>query len=378
MVLGLMILIKPHAVFLVPGVAAFLFLKRKQTSTFLTLFLFSITLLFARIGLGVYLAGNNSLSFSGSLYNQIAETTLREQILSINFLQALMSNISGHFFVISVVFGLGIQIIANANPFRFETLKNNDFLFLSTTLLLPLILVSAAFSALTPNLGLYESYFRISSRYYAFALPLVLIQFFCDGKIQRKKISGLLNGTFLVFLVAPLATGIFYRFEPVLTDNPELAFLRSSNVFGYILISIAIALSLLFFHYSKEVTRIYLYVYLPLIFSLIFLNSTQIIQANKVQNPYDAAGQITRQLFDNSDYNQIQVIGDSTAGSFNYLFQTDSIEPLWITREQGSLIQNSDINQGRNVLFLIGAYQVEFTYEHKVLRDGYSIYWLGN
>lgn len=374
--LGFMILVKPHAAFLIPGILLFLLMRRKTSHVLLVVFLVSASLLVVRIGLGFYFAGVNSLSFSGSLYNQIAETSLQEKIFSTNFIKAFLVNLSGHLFIVSTIYGLGLLTIANKNRLRIVNLKNDEFLYLAVAILLPLILISTMFSALTVNLGPYESYFRISSRYYAFALPLLLIQVFNqkDKNIQKPTIMA--TCVFFALMIAPFIDSNFFKFQPVLTDNPELTFFVSSHFSAYCILTALIVMLILFFKYPKKMNSAYLNLYLPLVFVLIFLNSMQVLQANKLQNPYDAAGVTTKQLFKISEFNQIQVVGESVSGAFNYLFQVDSLEPRWIEKAQGSSIQEVDIEKGKNILILVGDYRVDFTYNFKLNQSGYSIFWL--
>jgi hypothetical protein len=181
---------------------------------------------------------------------------------------------------------------------------------------------------------------------------------------------------FFALMIAPFIDSNFFKFQPVLTDNPELTFFVSSHFSAYSILTALIIMMILFFKYPKKMNAAYLNLYLPLVFVLIFLNSMQVLQTNKLQNPYDAAGVTTKQLFKISEFNQIQVVGESVSGAFNYLFQVDSLEPRWIEKAQGSSIRELDIEKGKNILILVGNYRVDFAFNFKLDRSGYSIFWL--
>ena len=374
--LGLMVLVKPHAAFLIPGIILFLLLRKKSTHILSIVFLVSVSLLVVRIGLGFYFAGVTSLSFSGSFYNQVVETSLQEKFFTSNFMKAFFVNLSGHLFILSTIFGLGLLTVANKNKLRLVNLKNGEYLFFIVTLLVPLILISTMFSTLTLNFGPYESYFRINSRYYAFALPLLLIQFFSQKDENLQKPTFIPSCVFLAFLLVPFIVGSFQNFQPVLTDNPELTFFVSSHLLAYVIVAASLLMLILYFRIPKKINKIYLLLYLPFVFALVFLNSMQALQVNRFQNPYDAAGITTKQLFSVNEFNQIQVVGESVSGAFNYLFRVDSLVPRWIEKSQGSLIRQVDIEKDKKVLILVGNYLVDFTYNFKIEKDGYSIFWL--
>ena len=55
-------------------------------------------------------------------------------------------------------------------------------------------------------------------------------------------------------MIAPFIDSNFYKFQPVLTDNPELTFFVSSRFFAYFILTALIVMLILFFKYPKKIT----------------------------------------------------------------------------------------------------------------------------
>jgi phosphoglycerol transferase len=183
LVLGLMSLIKVHAVFLLPGVCLFLacagqlrgeaaWLRRGMQSAVLA----ALLALAVKFGLGWVLAGETGLSLFGSFYSNTATTTARTSKLAL--LAPAFINGRGHLMALAVLLPLPLAMILHALVSRAARARLDppmkSLLLFSFLMLGSAAGLTVVYTASIRDQGL-DEILRLHLRYYSFVFPLLLM-----------------------------------------------------------------------------------------------------------------------------------------------------------------------------------------------------------
>lgn len=232
-IVGLMALVKVHAVFLVPVVIAFLPLRYfvagagiAWRESLLAIVAFLATASLVRFGLGYLFAGPGGLSLFGQIYGSVAPSTADADRYARLLLPGLIS-LKGHALALAALYAVPLAIV-----FYFPSRRDGEgdasasreirlFTFLVFACLLAM---TTLFSANAAGSNAMESITRLHMRYYNFALPLLLIV--AAGHVSsltRKSIARTLPPAAVVGVLAILAVTMLLRsFTPGIVDSPEL------------------------------------------------------------------------------------------------------------------------------------------------------------
>lgn len=180
--LGLLAMVKVHALFLLPGYLVYLVyctFARRAEGPWLrrALTLVAVALLAmaaARFAVGYLYAGRNGLYLLGTVYANQAQT--RPAVSEL--IKLALFNLQGHLMALALLFGLPLAAAALQCLSRRQRAAaapgSGTLLAYATLTLLALVAVTAIFTAMVSGAGT-ESNLRLHMRYYHFALPLLLI-----------------------------------------------------------------------------------------------------------------------------------------------------------------------------------------------------------
>jgi len=232
-IVGLMALVKVHAVFLVPVIVAFLPLRYfvagpglAWRKSLLAVLAFLATASLVRFGLGYLFAGPAGLSLFGQIYGSVAPSTADADRFTRLLLPGLIS-LKGHALALAALYAVPLAIV-----FYFPSKRDDGggapasreirlFTFLVFACLLAM---TTLFSANAAGSNAMESIARLHMRYYNFALPLLLIVAASHvSSPTRKSLARTLPQAVLFGVLAILAiTTLLSGFTPGIVDSPEL------------------------------------------------------------------------------------------------------------------------------------------------------------
>jgi hypothetical protein len=222
--LGLLSLIKPHALALVLGVGVFFLMRRRRlTERWLSVAILLLCFYAVRVGTGYLLNGTLEYSLSGPTYGGILSLSRFEP-------GPLLLNASGHLASLVLLAGLPLAAVTLAlvrdRPHPDPALQDLMVLALATlaAMLAMTVYFSFAVYLIDPD-G--ERITRLHGRYYAYALPLTILAYV--AMVRRRRESAFLFsniGLLTAALAMALAAYIVARYyDTSIVDYPELGIL---------------------------------------------------------------------------------------------------------------------------------------------------------
>lgn len=311
--LGLMMTIKFHAIFLLTGFCAFVFLCVISRSVQLDgvkatkiAGVAVLTTFLIRFSFGYLAAGEAGLSLTGSFYGNIADSTLDWNKL-FELIPLTLSVAMNHLLALSMLFALPIAtVLAQVTLARgtdttepsLSTTSRLPLLPLVTAMLVVLLGVTSLFSALVTGQTLYELPDRIHMRYYDFLLPLLFIVAAAQLEAPKDAQPRRMRAAFAALLVGALAIYSLvkgmHRFVPNHVDHPDLRGFMAHPAVCIALGCLGLVTLLVWAYRRRKGAQIFVYVFLPLSLLWSSYMVSQIQNARMASDKYDRAGVFSR------------------------------------------------------------------------------------
>lgn len=378
-ILGATALIKPHPIFFVPGVIAYLAYictlqgghwPRRLANAGAA---FIIGLCSVKLVGGYLLAGAPGLTLFGSMYSGAAQSSLSRLADYPQFISYVVLAARGHLLALTFVFAIPLALIvgtlvqrglklgdAQSIPFRLDAVS-----FFTLIVVLNLLCVAALFTASIAGAGVYELPNRLHMRYYNFALPLFYIV--AAGFIAQtgRTIPDTLRYVFGAAMAAIIVFILYDRFgayELNYIDSPEVAGLMHSR-FLFMTFAILLLGSVVFWVIRCQLgLRMYFYIALP----FFVLVSSLLVSAEQRQrmtpDVFDNAGIIAKRYLGQAGTPKLSVIGSQEAGLYRALFHIDSSDANLVSLPPGVTFDARKLPSGKEWLLVIG--------NHPIQREG--------
>jgi phosphoglycerol transferase len=278
MLLGLSALVKPHALFVLPAITAYiLYVSRKKEDKWLlrafwNTCIFVIVTFFTKLLFGYLLAGKAGLTILGHFYTSIASPTTSIFQYYINLIAASGVSVKGHVLAICLMYGLPVACAiftsVKSVGFKVEVKADQKIAFYALVILANLVLVTALFTASIANSGGYSTITSLHMRYYNFILPILLVV--AASQLSLKSITSMRKWRVIVAL--PVGAGLLYAVYTHLTpytsnfiDSPEISgFIFDHSTAFYVLSGISF-FSLLLWTYMPQIgARVFVYLAMPI------------------------------------------------------------------------------------------------------------------
>ena len=386
LLLGLTSLVKPHALFLLPAIVAYIFFISIQKEGIWVLQALKKTVIFiavaftAKLFIGYLCAGNSGITLFGSSYSSNPGFSTLSFQRFIGLLAFAAESIKGHTTAMCLMFGVPIAIAINT-AINFATAKveikaDQKIYFYASVLLGSLILVTGLYTASVVNLGPYETVGRLHMRYYNFVLPLLLLV--AASQLSLEPING--KRYWRVITALPIGAAILYAaytrmapFAPSIIDCPELRGFTSSYKVFYVLSGLSFLALAVWVYAVKAGAKIYIYVFLPLtvIFSSFFIN--QELRSHLVPDVYDKAGMITRQYLENDDLSKVLVVGSGLGELFRTLFYLDNPKASLEAVPLGAAYHLENIPRDKKWVLVIGDYPLTRKALFQISMNGFTL-----
>lgn len=362
---GLLALVKPHALFLMPPLALYGALlaarlpARRAVRWVTSAACFSASAIATKFAVGFLLAGRNGLTLFGTAYTAIAGAKGVQPNDILQLAAPFFENLAGHFLGLSLLYALPIAmaVYTLASPRR-EATNESTFRVaaLATLVLFTLIPITALFTATVAG-GPDETNARIHMRYYNFCFPLLLIVI--SSYASRPSSRAPINVA-KVLIALPLALGSavsaytnFASFAPNFVDCPELAGLVVHPAVFFVLGIGSVATLLLWLWKVEWAAKVFLYVLAPLSIGIATYNVNEVLQGRLVPDVYDKAGRVTKDLLDPEDLSRLVLIGAKPTLLFRTLFSIDNGGATLQTLPEGTAADPSvSLSDGRWVLII--------------------------
>jgi len=336
-VLGLTALIKPHALFILPAIMAYVILLDRKSwqfwkeKAFLNFIFLVSSALATKLVVGYLLAGTRGITLFGDTYGSVAESAASRLGHYVELLRLSSESIWGHLIAICLLFGLPISL---AICTTFDALRGrigaegSRKVSLYTILTLSnLIAVVGIFTATVANAGPYESVARLHMRYYNFAFPLLAIvaasqfsNFQLRESWRRRVIVGL---TVAAVIIYALITRM-RPFLPSYVDSPELRGITHKVATFYFVGGLSLLLTFFWMIRPKLSAKLFVYLYIPVMVILSSYSVNKELRYRLTANVFDRAGFFVQQYLPSNERARVLIVGSNLGGMFQSLFYLDN------------------------------------------------------
>jgi len=383
-ILGIVSLIKPHGLLLIPAILLYIFYIKKQNNkpwmrqTFLSASCFIAFTLLIKFFVGYMLAGKSGITLFGVTYTSMADSATSDKKHYMELLSLALINMKGHLLVIFAIFSVSIaaacsmlgNVGANIKPAQ-------KIAFFTLMILFTLIVAIGFFAASTVNYGPYESIYRISMRYYNFVFPLMFIiaasQFSMEptniGNVKYRVIIGFIVGSVLIYAVL----NRFGAYVPSYIDCPELAVFLDNPVLFKSLALLSLSSLMLWIYAPRKGAKLFIYVMMPIfiVYSMYYIHQ----QFRKSIEPtvFDKAGIFTRLYVPVQERSKVLIVGTHLAGLYRSLFYLDNAKASCEGIPAESKYDFSKTPKDKEWVLVIGDYVPKNNTFAQVAMDGYTL-----
>jgi phosphoglycerol transferase len=367
-VLGLMALIKVHALFLVPGYCCFLvyaawaargdeggarWMRRAAGWIALTL---ALALAVRMVG-GYLFAGSHGFGLLGQMYSSQASANSG---VAARIPQAL-SNLWGHVMALALLAGvpLAAMVLHGAHARLRSDRTTTALLAYSVLMLGALLAVTVLFTAAVAGNGS-ESNARLHMRYYNFVLPLLLI--FAGAQIERT--LPVLSRHRRLLVALPLAGLVVYAnlallpaFQPNHVDSPELYGLTHQRGLFDLLSATALLALAAWAVDMRRGAQLFVFVFAPMLAVVGAGQVNELFSGFRVPDQYVKAGLLARHYLAPEDTGQLVLVGSDAATLFKTRFLIDDTRVKLLVLPQGEQIKRQALPAGPYWLMVMGDYK---------------------
>ena len=362
--LGLMAMIKVHALFLVPGYCCFLLYAawagRSEPGAArwirrgLGWIAVALALALAvRLAGGYLFAGRHGLGLLGQMYSAQAGANAG---LASRIPQAL-DNLRGHVMALALMAGMPLAAFAVV---RRRADKTATALMAYTVLMLgALVAVTVMFTASVAGIGA-ESNARLHMRYYNFVLPLFLM--FAGAQVTRTAPAASRTGKLMAAL--PLAALIVYAnlallpaFQPNYIDSPELYGLTADRGLFNLLTGAALLALAAWVVEARRGAQLFLFVFTPLLAVVAGQQVNQVLDGFRTPDPYVKAGIFARHFLRPDELKRLVLVGDDAGMLFKTRFYIDDTSVQLLIVPRGQPIASQALPAAPYWLLVMGDYE---------------------
>jgi phosphoglycerol transferase len=390
-ILAALMLIKPHALLFLPSAVAFAMLRswtmppstsapRRWSGPFIVLII-PVTL---KLVIGWLLAGTAGLTLFGGFYGGIVErqTEGLARLLEVSWLSTF--NGVGHLAAMALLWGFAIFIaVMVAAHTLFEAFlrratmsQTGAYAVFGLLFLANMIPVTAIFTGIIAGMIPSEDGTRLHLRYYAFALPLLLLvvasaELALFHVLDRKRYFVAAAIALVVIAASTFAVQALYN--PVTADTPELAALTQSHWHLAALAILAIApfiAAAVSPAWGKHTAVLFS---IPLITALAAFGSNAVVAKRLEVTQTDTAGLFAHAYLSPDERKRILVVGDRPTRALRALFHIDTPEASQMVLEKEKPLDVAQAAQTWQWVLLLGERQLSAPADVVVRMEGFSL-----
>ncbi len=354
-VLGVMTLIKVHALFLIPALATYMVYaswRRDPKAPWGRIALASVALhvgavFLVKFGVGFALAGAGGLKLLGGFYGTQANSSLAAADLMSKLIPAALFSVKGHLVMLAMVFAIPLAamtcfVMRPAKALR-EDQARSDLIVFTLLVLGAALGLAVIYTASIADWGLREGE-RLHARYYNFCFPLLVMVGAAHARWERRVehstkawVIAAIIGAAMVY--GYLRLGTDYRV--VLVDTPELHMFglgeRDSPALPLVLLQAALLIAWALNRSAGSL--LYMVGFMPL-----FLLNAEYEVRGQVKwsydaNAYDRAGLFAKKYLTPEQRNEVTIIGSNGGDTLRAKYHLDGAEAEVMVVPEKSALQ---------------------------------------
>jgi phosphoglycerol transferase len=375
-ILGLLMMIKAHALFLFP--AYFLFIaysayRARGQSTLgqaLRSALIHMALVLAaaatvRCGLGYLYAGRDGLNLFGSWYGKQASNLANSRARWIGLLPMALDNLRGHLMGLVLLFGVplaGLAAFAASRPVRSSADRDTAPILAYALLMLSVLLgMTVMFTASVSGVGA-ETNARLHMRYYDFVLPFLLMFAASQLKTERGALAPAARLAIAVPLAAVMVYANFFlkhQFQPQIVDSPALfAFASERLVFRGLSVVGLVALAAWACNIRLG-AKLFLFLFMPLFTIGAGRSMNRSMHNAATPDVYINAGRFAHQYLQQWERDQLTIVAADDGSLFKSMFYVDNRNAKMLVAAEGTEIPRAaSPAQQKGWLLIVGNYPI--------------------
>lgn len=367
LVLGLMSLVKVHAVFLIPATSLFLALLAwneggagRLGKALVAAVAAPVVGLLVKFGVGYLIAGEAALSIFGSFYGNTASSTGNTSKLAL--LGPAFINFRGHLMALTILASVPLAILLHLLLSRAARRQSGSalnrlqlwtFLMLGSTAGL-----TVAYTASISGIGPLEV-LRLHLRYYSFVLPLLLMlaaNAFAHPPEALPASSRRLAWLVTAFLLAVLAFALWRLPTYAITavDAPEISGIGLHTGAGRLLVALSAVALILWARGSRHAFTVFLFLALPLVLYYGGRETNAYLGQLRGGWPADHGGRFARANVPVAERNEITVAATGILDLMRAQFHIDAPDTGMLDLEKDAPIEDYQLPVRKKWLLVIG------------------------
>jgi hypothetical protein len=363
-VLGLMSLVKVHALFLLPALCLFLAcapglrgeaaaLRAGLQSAVLAV----LAMLGVKFGLGWLLAGNPGLSLFGTFYTATADNSAAGSRLAL--LLPAFINGRAHLMALAVLLPLPLAMIAHAVVSRAARARLDpalkSLLLFSFLMLGSATGLTIAYTASIHNFGP-DEILRLHLRYYSFTFPLLFMV--AAAAVGKPALGGRTAwaGFIAALVAAAIGVGLFklplYRLTMI--DGPELTAVFDGQLPGQVMLALNVLALLLWAGGTRFAAPLYVFAALPLLLWSGMSHSDMYLKQLEVPWGPEKGGRFAHDHIPAAERNLVTVVGSDTGEIMRAQFQIDAPDSRRLELAEGTPVERYQLPAKNKWLLVLG------------------------
>lgn len=386
--LGVMCLVKLHALFLLGGYCGYLLVTAvlgrgpsRLRGVWQGIIAALPAFLVMRLGLGCLIAGRRGLDLLGGFYAAQASGSFSHPDLGL-LLHYGARSLFGHGLALVVLYAVPLACL-----FQLRRLPADDdtpsadrqrLMMFSVAMLFALVAVTAYFTANVPDGNPLEALRRLHMRYYDFALPLLYLVagawIHDDTQPTRGHMLRHAAAVLVVGALSVLATWYHFRgFAPNRIDAPELYGAVVDPHFFHVISALGLGILAMWAISRRLGTSLYAWIFVP-VFALgashlVALEAAQ----RKIPDTYDTAARTVRALLA-SQRSGVVIVGDDIFKLAQAQFQLDSADATIVPLQPGQPVDAGKLPADSRWVLVLGVHPMQAVSLSTQNFGGFALY----
>jgi phosphoglycerol transferase len=380
---GLLSLVKVHALFLLPPLVLYMLYARWAVgpgwlAPALGLVALALgTAAALKFGIGYLLAGKDGLHLLGSFYQANANSAGNRPLLGM--LAPALVSAGGHLMVLAVLVPLPLAITlhsllrrhARAQVGKPELLQLWALLVLGATVGVTFLFTATLVSPATPEEGL-----RLHMRYYSFVLPLLWLVAGMALHRQEPTLRPASRWAIAALVAVTMAFALVklpgYAFNAV--DGPDIFMFKPDGWRGRVIIGLGLATLLLWALGQRLATRLFLFVVLPLNLVAGIAMSNRITRDNHIETTADRAGALVLDKVPAAERKFLTVAGTDAIEMLRTQFHIDDKDSQLMLLPENAPIGEDQVPTQQKWLLVMRKHPLPPAYKPLAGNDEFSLY----
>jgi hypothetical protein len=378
---GLLSLVKVHALFLLPPLVLFMLYARWAAGPrWLLPGLASVALALGtaaalKFGIGYLLAGKDGLHLLGSFYQANADSANNRPLSSL--LTPALVSAAGHLMVLAVLVPLPLAIVLHTllrrhrrlDAGKSELLQLWALLVLGATVGVTFLFTATLVSPTAPEEGL-----RLHMRYYSFVLPLLwLAAAAAPGRpIERARARWIIAAAVALAMAFALLKLPGYAFNAV--DGPDIFMFKPDGWRGRLILAIGLAALLLWALGRRLAAQLFLFVVLPLNLLAGLAMSHKITHGNHEETTADRAGALVLARVPAAERKYLTVAGTDAIEMIRTQFHIDDKDSQLLLVPENAPIEEDQVPTQQKWLLVMRSHPLPPAYQPLVRTDEFALY----